>query len=297
MMLYGPAKIERTSVITDVIGQEFLSSGSVILDKGWMIVDNVSKDDVLPTLTVGEKVSGTYEAKEKETEPPKHYTDKTLIAAMISAGKDLDDEELKKVMNAGIKGIGTEATRAAIIEALIKRGYAERKKKSVIATEKGIALINILPLKEIKSAELTAMWESKLNDIAEGKGDFDKFIKDIELTTKEWCNKINTADNTKSIISSESAESSMLCPVCGKPLVKRNWGWGCSGYKDGCKFSISLTIAGKKLTDRQVETLIKKRKTNVIKGFKSKAGKEFEAMLVLNDENKIIFQFPNNSKK
>lgn len=297
MMLYGPAKIERTSVITDVIGQEFVSSGSVLLDKGWMIVDNVSKDDVLPILTVGEKVSGTYEAKEKETEPPKHYTDKTLIAAMISAGKDLDDEELKKVMNAGIKGIGTEATRAAIIEALIKRGYAERKKKSVVATEKGIALINILPLKEIKSAELTAMWESKLNDIAEGKGNFDKFIKDIELTTKEWCNKINTTDNKKSISSSESTESSILCPVCGKPIVKRNWGWGCSGYKDGCKFSISLTIAGKKLTDKQVETLIKERETHVIKGFKSKTGKEFEAMLVLNDENKIIFEFPNNSRK
>lgn len=295
MMLYGPAKIEKTTVVTNVAGEEFISSGSVILDKGWMCVDNASKEEFLPILASGDTVSGSYEIKQKKTEPPKRYTDKTLIAAMISAGKDLDDEGLRKIMSTGVKGIGTEATRAAIIEALINRGYAAREKKSVLATDKGIALIGILPLKEIKSAELTAMWEDKLNAIAEGKGDLEPFINGIEDLTRRWCDEIYGAQKVATINSPGSQTGSgtaMQCPVCGKPVLKKSWGWGCSGYKDGCKFSISGTIASKKITDKQAEALVKKRKTGVIKGFTSKAGKNFDAMLVLNDENKIVFEFP-----
>jgi DNA topoisomerase-3 len=237
MMIYERAKVERTSIVTNVDGEKFTTSGSTIVEKNWMEVGGLPKEKILPVLKEGETVNGTYKFLEKNTEPPKSYTDKTLLSAMVSAGKDLDDEELKKVMDSGVKGIGTEATRAAIIETLIKRGYAIRDKKSIKATDKGISLIQALPLKEIKSAELTAMWENRLNNIALKKEDFDTFVNDIEDLTRKWCNEITTA--TKSEFNGNTSGESFTCPLCGKPVTKKSWGWGCSCRPEKlCRWSL-----------------------------------------------------------
>jgi DNA topoisomerase-3 len=293
MMIYDAAQIEKTTVTTEVNGQEFVSNGSIMQKPGWTVIDKGSKDTWLPDLSIGDIVQGTYKINDKMTEPPKPYTDKTLVSAMISAGKELDDEELKKYMESGVQGIGTEATRAAIIEALIKRGYAERSGKKIVATEKGIALINILPLSEIKSAELTAKWEYRLNEIANGRDNLNSFIKDIENVTKDWCEKITSVSSSPDVFTNSTSrgEADLICPVCGSPISKKNWGWGCTNYKNGCKFTVNAVIAGKKLTDAQVKKLITKGQTSVIKGFKSKAGKSFDAALAVDENFKVVFVF------
>src|SRR5699024_9995538 len=126
-----------------------------------------------------EIVDGKYKLEEKETQPPKRYTDKTLLAAMVSAGKSLTDEDFKKILSDGEDGgIGTPATRAAIIETLIKRGYIERSGKNLSATAKGISLIDMLPIPEVKSPELTARWEQRLRKIEKGEESLPIFIDD-----------------------------------------------------------------------------------------------------------------------
>lgn len=288
-MLYGDAKLENTKVTTVVNGEEFISSGKMVIDPQWMLVDSRVKDELLPTLNVSDEVNGEYKMSEKMTQPPKRYTDKTLLSAMLNSGKELDDAELKKLMAThDIKGIGTEATRASIIETLVRRGYVDRDKKTIFATDKGIQLINALPIKEIKSAELTALWEKRLYDIELGKEDLPTFVKDIEEITKKWVYELGTTVKRGDVASYSSIGT---CPLCGKGIIKTKWGYGCSGYKDGCKFTISGTIAGKKLTDTQVKKLLTKGSTGLIKGFKSSSGKTFNTELVFDDDHKVIFEF------
>lgn len=292
MMLYGKAELENTKVITNVNGEDFVSNGKMVKDAQWMLVDAKSKDELLPTLAKGDTVKGTYKLNEKMTEPPKRYTDKTLLSAMLNAGKELDDDELKKLMASGtVNGIGTEATRANIIETLIKRGYAERDKKTIFATERGIQAIQALPIKEMKSAELTAMWELRLNKIAEGKDTLDSFLKDMEELIKKWVKELDENVKKGDIELTTTAPVLGTCPKCGKSVIKMKWGYGCTGYKDGCKFAISAEIAHKKLTEANVKKLLTKGSTGTIKGFKSAAGKSFDAELVFDSDSKVIFGF------
>lgn len=295
-MLYGNAVLNRTTITTDVNGETFTSSGSSIVDPGFMAVVGGDKETILPALHKGDVVSGSYTEKEKESEPPKRYTDKTLLAAMISAGKDLADEELKKILaDPSVAGIGTPATRDAIIETLIKRGYAVRDKKSLSATDKGISLIECLPVDAIKSPEMTARWEKRLHEIERGNDSPYSFRKDIEASVKDWCDQISVS--TKTVLpattsGSGSAKSSFnaTCPNCGKPMRVYQWGYGCSGYNDGCRFSIGK-ICGKSLTQKQAERLLNKGDSGVIKGFKSKTGKTFDAHLILDASNTVKFKF------
>ena len=296
IMLYGPATIELTTVTTTVEDEPFISKGSVIKDAQWMLVSSASKEEFLPSLSVNDTVTGTFEEQEKETKPPKRYTDKTLLMAMLNAGEQLEDEEMRKILAVKDKkgGIGTEATRANIVETLVKRGFVVREKKNIIPTEKGLKLIDAIPIEDIKSPVVTGEWELRLNKIANGTESFDKFIEDMKATTTKWCREITEASKSSGSKVSTKADSgnatvSLSCPLCGKPLRKVNWGWGCSGYKEGCKFSVG-SIAGKKLTDAQVKQLIEKGKTNEIKGFTSKAGKKFSAKLKM-EEGKISFDF------
>ena len=306
-MIYPYAKLEKTKVTTTVNGENFITDGTSINYPGWMIVGDCSKEAIIPSLTKNETVDGKFELKAKKTEPPKRYTDKTLLAAMMSAGKTLDDATLKKFMaDNKIEGIGRESTRAEIVKKVIERGYAERKGKSIAATDKGIELIDIIPFEEIKSAELTAKWETRLSNIEKGTEDFNIFVKDIEKLTKEWCEKIDNSKSTITHLSSGGAGTSgtsttkYLCPVCKSPISKYDWGYGCSAYKTGCKFSIGK-IAGKTLTDKQFEQLLNSGKTDIIKGFKGKKG-TFDAHLLLKvdktaNTSEISFEFPDNTSK
>lgn len=289
--IYPDAVVEDTKVVTEDNGGKFNSKGSVIITKGWMEVSSASKETVLPPLTEGEAVKGRYELAEKETEPPKRYTDKTLIAAMIAADKDSDNKDILSLSDLGVAGIGTEATRAGIIENLVNRGYMERIKKSFAATDKGIALIDNLPVEEVKSATLTAEWENRLNNIAKGTENPGAFQKDIENKVREWWSTIKTAQRVSSYTEAPKTAAKLICPHCGKEVRKNSKGYGCVGYKDGCKFFIGEKIAGKKLTETQIKTLCEKGETKKIEGFTSKAGKKFGARLKVGPDGKIEFSF------
>ena len=287
-MLYRAAVIQSVKVSTEVEGELFCSTGSAIEDAGWMVVGGGAKESPLPELAMGETVTGKYAVAEKETEPPKRYTDKALLAAMMSAGKDLQDEELKKILaDPSVSGIGTPATRDAIIETLITRGYIARDKKALRATDAGVSLIQSLPSDTIKSPEMTAKWEARLHDIEQGKDSSVQFLHDIETSLGVWCREIGGA-------AAEGAKESgagLVCPTCGKSVVAMKWGWGCSGYREGCKFAVNRQIAGKHLTEAQVRRLIQKGDTGMLNGFRSKAGKPFSARLVLDEKQKVVFRF------
>lgn len=289
-MLFGPATLEQTKVLIDVNSEEFKASGSVIVEPGWMTVGDASKTELLPNLKIGDVLKGDYKLCDKMSEPPKRYTDKTILAAMLSAGKDLDDAELKKLMSdPKTGGIGTEATRAAIIETLIQREYIVREKKALRATQKGIDLIQKLPLEQIKSAELTAKWERRLADIARGTEDPEAFRNDFEATVKEWVGVINTKVAMSSV-SYENILDGVNCPLCGKPInIIGEHGYRCSDSRAGCRFKIG-TVSGKKISEAQVRKLCKDGVTSVIKGFKRKDGTKFDAKLKIIDK-KLSFEY------
>lgn len=293
MTIYPPATTEKVKVITDDNGIQFVTKGSSVLEKGWMEVGGMPKEKLLPQLNEGDNVIGEYELKEKKTEPPKRYTDASILAAMVAADKDADETDYKSLSELGIKGIGTQATRAATIELLVKRGYIERIKKSIAPTAKGIRLIETLPLEDIKSAKLTAMWENRLHEVERGNESAKKFIADIEALTRDWCKQIQSQMVKGSLgeMSSSASGTGFKCPLCGNEVRKVPWGYGCSNYKSGCKFSMNSSICGKKLTDKQIESLFTKGTTAEIKGFTSKSGKKFSARLVLNSDGKVTFNF------
>lgn len=297
-IIYKAASGEKTKITTTVDGEEFKSSGTVIVDKQWLVVDGGSSDpDLLPIVSKGDVVSGEYELKEGKTEPPKRYTDETLLAAMRTAGRTIEDEELRKIMNEyGNGGIGTPATRAGIIETLIQRKYAERtgsKVKYIVPTERGIKLIEILPLPELKSAELTAEWEMRLNKIEKRQDDFDTFIKDMEEITARWVQQIKDAPiNTTLSSQNDTNILPVNCPKCGKPMKKLSWGWACSGYSkdnpDACKFAIGYNLSGATITDKDIDDIITKGRSKFIKGFKKKDSDETYGAFIVLDENKNL---------
>ncbi len=292
-MIYPKAEFDDTTAIITVDGKHtFKASGRVITKDGWYAVDAQSKNKKsLPTLTENQELSGEYSIKQGETEPPKRYTEAELLSAMETAGQKIDDEEVRTLMKLQKKGLGTDATRAAIIKSLFSKGYMALKGKSVYPTELGIFLIDNLPVDDLKSAEMTGELEKRLNDIAMGTADYDEYIQNIKKTASEWFGIIKKANNKQFV---SETEKQLICPICSKKLHKHDWGYGCTGYKKGCKFRVGSTIAGKKITENQVILLCKNGRTNIIKGFKSKAGNDFDAYLVVDKQKKeVILEFPN----
>ncbi|MBR3043987.1 MAG: topoisomerase C-terminal repeat-containing protein [Oscillospiraceae bacterium] len=283
-IIYPKAELDETTVTVNVNDVLFRATGSVIALPGWYAVDALpEKKKALPAVSRDELLTGSYQLKPGETEPPKRYTEADLLAAMELAGQDIEDEEARTLMKLQKKGLGTDATRAAIIKGLFDKELIACKGKSIIPTEKGIWLIDSLPIDDIKSAELTGEWEMRLNNIAMGKEDYNTFISDIKQTTQEWYAAI-AGSSAKHFLS--SAEADLKCPVCGKPLRKMQFGYGCTGYsKDGtgCQFAFSNPLCGVKLTDKAIHQLLENKRTDLIKGFKSKKNPEktFDAYLVV----------------
>ena len=291
-IFYPDAIFNKTTIQTDVSKSIFITKGSSLQDMGWMEVGyKIKEDTTVPNLSDGEKVNTksifTHEGK---TEPPKRYTDKTLLDIMETAGKLVDSEELRLLMKDS--GLGTPATRAGIIEKLIKTGYVERNKKTLIPTEKGIYLIKNLPCEELKSPEMTGLWEKRINDVEKGKDNMESFIADIKKQTQNICNSITQTTTEKDVKPFVVQESDYgKCPLCGGNVIKTKWGYGCSNYSTTkCSFSISGTICGKKITPTIVKKLLTKGTTGKMDGFKSKAGKPFSMTLKLID-GKTEFEF------
>lgn len=292
-MIYPKAEFDDTTAIITVDGKHtFKAIGRVITNDGWYAVDaRPASDNALPVLSENQELSGKYALKKGETEPPKRYTEAALLSAMETAGQKIEDEEARTLMKLQKKGLGTDATRAPILKSLFAKKYIALKGKSIYPTELGMYLIDSLPVDDLKSAEMTGELEKKLNDIAIGKADYDEFIRNIKETAANWFSIIAKAESKQFV--SESAKQ-LICPFCGKKLHKFDWGYGCSGHKDGCKFSVGNTVAGKKITENQIILLCQNGRTNIIKGFKSKNDSEFDAYLVADKQkNSVVFEFPN----
>lgn len=238
---YPECKISTTTVSGEANKVEFRVNGKQILEPGWRVVFEKSKSDVeeneeeestLPIFEKGE--SGEHEPMlgEKWTSPPKPYTEATLLRAMETAGKLVDNDELRDVMKEN--GIGRPSTRAAIIETLFKREYIRKERKNLIATPTGVELIDTISEELLKSAELTGLWEKKLRQIEKGGYEAKVFLDEL----KEMVRVIvfNVKSENKTAPKKETPEGS-TCPVCGKGVIlKGNSAYGCSRWNEGCGF-------------------------------------------------------------
>lgn len=288
-----PLEEEKTVLIVDIDGCDFKTNGKIILHKGWTsIYDKKTTDTELPVMKKGDEVNvKDFSAVEKTTKPPVRLTQSTLIAAMENIAKYIDDKKLQTIMK-DVKGIGMPSSRATIILDLIKSGYMEEKGKAkgLYITETGRKYITNIQDFSICKPELTAEWETRMQQIKEGSETYAEVEKYMIEYVKKMSEEIEKAD-IKKVSWSGSGATGLKCPVCGNQLLKGKFGWFCSEKKEKeCSFSIPLEIASKKLTDANVKSLLEKGVTKEIAGFKSKAGKNFSAKLKLNNY-KIEFDF------
>ena len=298
-IIYPKAVLDDTTALIDVNGVEFKATGTVLVDPGWYAVDNKKlQKQPLPVLHEGDILNGKYSLKEGETEPPKRYTEADLLAAMELAGQSIEDEEIRTLMKMQKKGLGTDATRAPILKGLFDRGYLERSGKSIVPTQKGEFLIDTLPVDDIKSADLTGDWEMRLNNIALGKEDPAQFVRDIMQTTQSWYNAVAGAPEQHF---GTATQTELFCPSCGKPLERLSTVCKCSGYGKGegdCHFRMSTYICGVRLTEDDIVRLLQKDRSGLVKVFKAKSGKKFNAYLVLDKgTGDITFDFTSEAEK
>lgn len=284
---------EVTSAKLDSGGIMFLVKGSIIKFSGWRSVFNSKEEGeentVLPELEEGEVLAvSSCENVEKQTKPKPLHTESSLLSAMEAAGKELENEEERAVMKD--VGIGTPATRAAIIETLFSRGYIIREKKSLVPTEKGLAVFDIVKDKKITDIQMTGSWENALAKIESGEMDALTFHRGIEAYTAQI-----TAELLNSQLSIASGEN-IPCPKCRKGrILFYNKVAKCSD--PDCGLTIFRERSGKQLTDKQITALVTKGKTEMIKGFKNVKGKPFDAALGFDEQFKVAFVFPENKKK
>ena len=273
-VFYPDCKFSTTTVLGDVDGIEFKVSGKQILEPGWRDVyakenntqqtaddDNRQNDEerTLPDFHKGESGNHTPTLTEKWTTPPKYYTEATLLRAMETAGKFVEDEELRSALKEN--GIGRPSSRAGIIETLFKRHYIRRERKNLVATATGIELIDLIKEELLKSCELTGIWEKKLRDIERKTYDPAQFIKELKaqinaivhdvladnssrrvtiLTEEDLKKKKPTKPKSKKPAQQQQASQIVAgapCPVCGKgTIIKGKTAYGCSRWREGCKF-------------------------------------------------------------
>lgn len=272
----------------------FTVKGAVMKTAGWRAVfseqDTEDEDTAtLPPLQEGQTLplSGV-DLLEKQTKPKPLHTESSLLAAMENAGKELEDAGLKASMKDA--GIGTPATRAAIIETLFARQYIVREKKNLVPTDKGLAVYRIVKDKKIADVEMTGMWETALAKIEAGSMDADTFRKGIEVYAAQI-----TAELLSVQLSFASGET-CPCPKCGSGrILFYSKVAKCSNVD--CTLTIFRNKCDKQLTDKQIVELVTKRKTGLIKGFKGKNGKAFDASLVLDEQFNVAFSFPEKKGK
>jgi DNA topoisomerase-3 len=313
-IFHPDAVFERTRVETTVADHVFRTSGRLLREAGWRGVygeeiqsrdkkdEDEGGDQMLPELTQGERVKTLdVQSLRKETQPPRRFSEASLLGAMETAGKDITDDETRDAMKE--RGIGTPATRASIIERLIDVAYIEREGRALIATEKGIQVIGLLGEHALTSAELTGDWERRLNRIEHGDDTRPAFMKDIAKFAEET---IAELDKLKGI----KIERANLgpCPVCGRDIIENRKGYSCWSKDDpGCGFVIWKQKAGKTLQASVVKELIESLRASreagedpgvgrtkaQITGFRGRSGRTFRAKLKLeqNEEGRWRVDF------
>jgi DNA topoisomerase-3 len=305
-VFHPEAVFENTRVETTVGEQDhvFRTRGKLLLVPGWRgVYDEVAADaqpakgeedegvdQQLPRLEDGESVATAEVASErKETKPPRRYSDASLLGAMETAGKLVDDDELREAMKES--GIGTPATRAAIIERLITVGYIERDARALVATEKGLNVIRLLDAHALTSPELTGNWEHRLRKIEHGEDSREKFMSDIAGFAGET---VHTLDETLKDVRIPRAKLGP-CPVCGREINENRKGYSCWSREDpGCGFVIWKAKAGKTLGVPIARELIRTGYTEKpVTGFRGRSGRSFRAHLALSqtDEGKWRVEF------
>ncbi len=302
-IFHPDAVFERTRVETTVAAHVFRTSGRVLMEAGWRAVygqeadtpggageDDSGGDQMLPKLALGEAVDvRRVESLRKETQPPRRFTEASLLGAMETAGKDIEDLELREAMKDS--GIGTPATRAAIIERLIAVAYIEREGRALHATEKGVQVIRLLGEHELTSPELTGEWERRLELIARGEESRPSFMNDIVRFTGRTVERLDALKEVK-------IERANLgpCPVCGRDVNENRKGYSCWSKEDpGCGFAIWKKKAGKMLPVSVAKELMESLKQSIergeqppsgrtakqVTGFKGRSGRTFRAKLKL----------------
>jgi DNA topoisomerase-3 len=288
------AVLENTRVETTVEGHVFRTRGKVLLVPGWRGVylaaaeepeaaeapsdEDEVDHDALPRLEQGERsLTLEVESLAKQTKPPRRYTDASLLGAMETAGKLVDDEALREAMKDS--GIGTPATRAAIIERLIDVGYVERDGRALVATEKGLNVIRLLGEHALTSPDMTGSWEQRLGRIERGEDSREQFMRDIAGFAKET---VEVLDETLKDVRIPRANLGP-CPVCGHDIVENRKGYSCWSREDpGCGFVIWKGKAGKQLPLAVARELITTGRTaRPVTGFRGRSGRSFRARLAL----------------
>jgi len=308
-VFYPDSDVSNTSVIGKAAEVPFKTTGKEIINKGWRVVFEKKESAVkkelnaattLPSFVKGEKGKHEPSFLEKETKPPRNYTEASLLRAMETAGKQVDDDEMRELMKEN--GIGRPSTRASIIETLFRRKYIERKKKLVLPTQTGIDLINIIDNELLKSAELTGRWEKRLKEIERGEFNAGTFINNMKKMVDELVYEVRS-NKVKKRISSENKKSTQpenktkakskkqvavkTCPKCKKgKLLKGSSAFGCSEYKNNCDLKIPFVLYSKKISENQIIRLLDKGCTTNLKGFVIE-DKKTEGFLRFDDDYNI----------
>lgn len=290
-VFYPNCQISTTTVLGEVNKIGFKVTGKQILNPGWRVVfdkqadrdedNNESEDDkILPTFEKGERGPHIPSLSEKWTQPPKYYTEATLLRAMETAGKLVDDDELRDALKEN--GIGRPSTRAAIIETLFKRNYIRKERKSLYATSTGVELIGTIKEELLKSAELTGLWEKKLRQIERNEYEPRLFIDELkEMLTQIVVNvkqdregSISIAEQVKEEVQKDKKKSKpkekkktksskveLICPLCKKgKILKGKTAYGCSEWKSGCAFRLTFDEVGDGLSDEELQVILDTKK-------------------------------------
>src|ERR1700736_4103059 len=297
-VFFPAAQFEVTTRITRVDKDAFKTDGKIIKDAGWLAVygreaavEGASDDQTLVPIVPNESAKVLdVEITHNETKPPPRFTEATLLSAMEGAGKLAEDEELREAMRE--KGLGTPATRAAIIEGLLQDGYIERRGRELIVTAKGLSLITLLRnlhTDVLCTPELTGEWEFRLKQMAHGKLDRKHFMEDIRGLTREIVEKVRNFRGEK--IEGKYAVVDAKCPNCGGGPIKED-------YKtfrcQNCDWLMWKTMASRQFEPEEVRTLLTEGHLGPLQGFRSKMGRPFEAVVKLGPDKKPQFDFGEN---
>ncbi len=297
-VFYPSAEFKVTTRLTRVEGHAFRTDGKVMVNPGWLVVygrDKNGKDsETLTPVEPGEEVlTKEIELQENQTKPPARYTEATLLSAMEGAGKLITDEELREAM--AEKGLGTPATRASIIENLLREKYMLRENRELIPTAKAFSLVTLLRglgVEELCKAELTGDWEHKLHQIQRGELKRTEFMEQIAQMTRHMVEKAKGFEHDT--IPGDYGELVTPCPKCGGVIKETYKKFQCS--KEDCDFALWKIVAGRQFEPSEIEELLSKKTVGPLEGFRSKMGRPFTAVIKFTDEFKAEFDFGNSEK-
>ena len=279
-----------TTVTAECAGVEFTVKGSIIREAGWRRVYGEEKEEIsLPDWQEGDTLPlRAASVSEGKTKPKPLHTEATLLSAMETAGKDIEDDTLRQALKDC--GIGTPATRASIIETLFARGYMERCKKSLVPTEKGLALYSVVKAMRIANAAMTGEWEKELARIERGELPADVFRKEIETYTGEITSELLSCDKLFT-----RKDSGCACPKCGTGRMQF-YGKVVRCDNTECALPVFRLKASRTLSDDEIKELLTNGRTKLLKGFKSKQGKSFDAIIAFDGDYNTTFVFPETKK-